>query len=407
MSELVRGSLILQAGREKSVLNRHPWLFSGGIGRVEGQPEPGDLVRVVDSRGRALALAYYNPHSQIRGRILTWNPDEPIDDHFWLERIRRAVRGRELLSLAPHTTAYRLINAEADGLPGLVVDKYSDFLVVQCGTMGVEKRKEQLVRLLVAELQPAGVVERSDMDTRPQEGLRPQSGLLAGEAPPPELIVQENGLPFGVNLLAGHKTGLYLDQRDNRQLVCQPHFVAGKAVLNVFAYTGGFAVYAAAHGAASILNIDSSVPVLEQAERNVERLSLSSQSSDRTPHHYLAGDAFRILRDYRDEGRLFDVVILDPPKFAPSKGDVPKASRGYKDINWLALRLLRPGGLLATFSCSGHIDADLFQKIIFGAAADAHRDVQIIHTLTQGPDHPVLLSFPESAYLKGLLCRVW
>lgn len=411
-------NLHLHAKSVKAVQNRHPWLFSGGIRRVEGEPQPGDLVQMVDDRGRALALAYFNPHSQIRGRILTWNPAEIIDDSFWLKRIRRAVRGRELLNLAPHTTAYRLINAEADGLPGLVVDKYDDFLVMQCGTMGIEVRKEQLVRLLVEELRPAGIVERSDMDTRPQEGLSAQSGHINGEHPPSELLVYENGLPFGVNLLTGHKTGLYLDQRDNRHLVCQPHFVAGKDILNVFAYTGGFAVVAAAHGARSIINLDSSVAVLEQAERNVERLAeggweLSPQSSSLNLHpsrshdEYIAGDAFRILRDYRDEGRTFDMIILDPPKFAPTKGDVPRASRGYKDINWLALRLLRPGGLLATFSCSGHISAELFQKIVFGAAADAHRDVQIIHTLTQAPDHPVLLTFPESAYLKGLLCRVW
>ncbi len=416
MMEQPSATLHLHNKSVKPVQNRHPWLFSGGIRRVEGSPQPGDVVRVADDSGRAVALAYFNPHSQIRGRILTWNPDETIDDAFWLARMRRAVRGRELLPLAPHTTAYRLINAESDGLPGLVVDKYGDFLVIQCGTMGIEVRKEQLVRLLMEELRPAGIIERSDMDTRPQEGLSAQSGHLRGELPPPELLVYENGLPFGVNLLTGHKTGLYLDQRDNRQIVCQPHFVAGKDVLNVFAYTGGFAVVAAAHGAHSIINLDSSVAVLEQAERNVERLAqggweLSPQRSVLAPQHarheYIAGDAFRILRDYRDEGRTFDVVILDPPKFAPSKGDVPRASRGYKDINWLALRLLRPGGLLATFSCSGHISADLFQKIVFGAAADAHRDVQIIHTLTQAPDHPVLLTFPESAYLKGLLCRVW
>ncbi|MBP8000110.1 MAG: class I SAM-dependent rRNA methyltransferase [Chloroflexi bacterium] len=403
MTNQATATLHLHAKSLKAVQNRHPWLFSGGITRVEGKPAPGDIVRVADDRGRALALAYFNPHSQIRGRILTWNPEEPIDDTFWRERIRRAVRGRALLPLSPHTTTYRLINAEADGLPGLVVDRYGDYLVMQCGTMGIEKRKEQLARLLNEELQPIGIVERSDMDTRPHEGLLPQSGLLTGSPPPTELIVTENGLPFGVNLLTGHKTGLYLDQRDNRHLVCQPHFIANKELLNVFAYTGGFAVYAAAHGAGSILNIDSSVAVLEQAEKNVERLASSSRPAD----EYLAGDAFHILRDYRDEGRQFDVIILDPPKFAPSKGDVPRASRGYKDINWLALRLLRPGGLLATFSCSGHIEADLFQKIVFGAAADAQRDVQIIHTLTQASDHPVLLTFPESAYLKGLLCRVW
>jgi 23S rRNA (cytosine1962-C5)-methyltransferase len=215
-------------------------------------------------------------------------------------------------------------------------------------------------------------------------------------------VVQENGHDFAVNLLEGHKTGLYLDQRDNRAIVCRPQNVAGKEVMNLFAYTGGFAVYAAAQGAKSILNLDSSADLLLQAEQNVLR-----QGQERPQDEYVAADAFRALRHYRDNGRQTDVVIVDPPKFAHSQGDVQKACRGYKDLNWLALRLIRPGGLLATFSCSGRVSADLFQKVVFAAAVDARRDVQIIQHLGQSADHPILLTFPESAYLKGLLCRVW
>jgi 23S rRNA (cytosine1962-C5)-methyltransferase len=397
------GTLLLKKGREKPAQNRHPWIFSGAISHVKGQPKPGDLVEIVDANGRFLARAYFNPHSQIQARLLTWDPlQEMIDEGFWRARLERAIAGRAALALEPGTTAYRLVNAEADGLPGLVVDKYGDFLVVQCLTLGIDRRKEMLVALLVELLNPAGVVERSDVNVRQKEGLIEVAGYLWGEKPPAELVVRENGHHFGVNLLTGHKTGFYLDQRQNRSIVCQPPFVAGREVLNVFAYTGGFAVYAAANGARAITNLDSSADALAQAEKN-----MALNGHDRPQDEYIAGDAFEVLRYYRDSGRQYDMVILDPPKFAHSRRDVERACRGYKDLNWLAFRLLRPDGFLATFSCSGLVSADLFQKVVFSAAVDAGRDAQIIQQLDQAPDHPILLSFPESAYLKGLLCRVW
>jgi 23S rRNA (cytosine1962-C5)-methyltransferase len=399
--ESINGKVILKPGREKPVLQHHPWVFSGAIARVEGEPAPGDLVLVADSYGRALANAYYNPHSQIRGRILSWDVNEPIDAVFWRGRLARAIAARQLLALEPRTTAYRLVNAEADGLPGLVVDKYGRTLVMQCLTLGIDRHKRLLAKLLADLVQPEGISERSDVDVRRKEGLPLTTGLLWGTVPPTVEIV-ENGLRFQVQLAAGHKTGFYLDQRENRAAVCQPHFVAGKTVLNVFAYTGGFGLYAAAAGAAAVTHIDSSVEALEQAERNV-----ALNGWERPSDEYIAGDAFEVLRYYRDAGQPFDVIILDPPKFAHSQRDVERACRGYKDLNWLALRLLKPGGLLATFSCSGLVSAELLQKVLFGAAVDAGRDVQMMRQLHQAADHPVLLSFPESAYLKGFLCRVW
>lgn len=398
-TELTTGILTLKPGREKPVLNRHPWIFSGAVHHSDGRFQPGDLVTIMSKDGRFLATAYANPHSQIRARILTWDPNEAIDDAFWQQRLRRAIANRAALDLE-QTTAYRLIHAEADGLPGLIVDKYGDYLVMQCLTLGIDRRKKLLADLLAAELQPAGILERSDASVRAKEGLPEASGLLWGALPPNPLLIQENGHTFAVDLSGGHKTGFYLDQRANRAIVCTPRHVAGKEILNVFAYTGGFAVYAAASGAGPITNIDSSLEVLELAEKNVQRAA-----PERPSDEYLLGDAFMILRDFRDNGRQFDMVILDPPKFAHSQRDVDRAARGYKDLNWLALRLLRPGGLLATFSCSGLVSADLFQKIVFSAALDAGRDVQILQPLAQAPDHPVLLSFPESAYLKGLFCR--
>jgi 23S rRNA (cytosine1962-C5)-methyltransferase len=400
MNEQITGKIILKSGRDKPVINRHPWVFSGAIQRLEGNPAPGTLVHVGDDNGRYLATAYFNPHSQIQARILTW-ANEEIDPAFWQRKIEQAIAGRTLLNLEPVTTAYRLINAEADGLPGLVVDKYGEYLVMQCLTLGIDRRKKMLATLLADLLKPKAIIERSDASVRAKEGLENEIGVLWGAPPTAPVTIQENALSFNVNLLGGHKTGFYLDQRDNRALAGRPEFVKGKEVLNVFAYTGGFAVYAAAYGAKSIINVDSSREALELAEINT-----MLNGGERPFDEYLLGDAFEVLRDYRDNGRLFDMVILDPPKFVNSKRDIDKASRGYKDLNWLALRLLRPGGILATFSCSGLLSADLFQKIVFSAAIDAGRTVQILHHMTQGPDHPTLLTFPESAYLKGLLCRV-
>jgi len=396
-------TLVLKPGREKPVVNRHPWIFSGSIRQiVDGEPQPGDWVTITAHDGRFLARAYYNPHSQITARILTWNPEETPDAEFWRTRLKRAQRLRSLLELQPQTNAYRLVNGEADGLPGLIVDKYGDYLVLQALTLGIEVRKGQLVELAAELFQPKGIIERSDVSVRKKEGLDPARGLLWGQGPPEPLIVSENGHRFEVDLLQGHKTGLYLDQRENRRSVCQPNLVDGREILNVFAYTGGFGVYAAVNGSAQITNIDDSAAVLEVARRNAE-LNASERQYQVS---YLVGDAFSLLRTYRDKGQSFDMIILDPPKFAHSKRDVEAACRGYKDLNWLAFRLLRPDGLLATFSCSGRVSADLFQKVVFSAAVDAGRQVQILQHLSQAADHPISLTFPESAYLKGLLCRV-
>lgn len=396
---MTNAQLILKKGREKPILQQHPWLFSGAIQRIEGNPKAGEIVAVHGSNGRFLALAYYNPHSQIRGRVLSWQ-ETAIDTNFWRIQLQRAIQYRKKLQLEPNTTAYRLVNAESDGLPGLVVDKYGDYLVIQCLTLGIDQRKQLITELLVELLQPKGIIERSDMAVRKKEGLTAVSGLLYGQEPPEQYTILENGHQFSIQLLAGHKTGLYLDQRDNRALVCQPQHTQDAEILNVFAYTGGFGVYAAPY-AKSILHVDSSIPALEQAEYN------TNLNANRPQDDYLAGDAFEILRDFREEGKQYDLVVLDPPKFAHSQRDITRATRGYKDLNLQALHLIREGGLLATFSCSGLISADLFQKVLFGACIDAGRTVQIMHHLHQANDHPTSLTVPESAYLKGFLCRVW
>lgn len=395
------GALHLKPGREKPVGNRHPWIFSGAVRSVEGDPEPGELTDVFSAGGEWLAVAYYNPHSQIRARILSWEENATIDEGWWRKRLAEALARRTALSLEPETNAYRLVNAEADRLPGLVVDGYGDYLAIQCLTLGIDRRKELLIRLLAELAQPAGIVERSDVGVRKKEGLTEVAGVRFGKRPPGELIVRENGFKFGADLLEGHKTGLYLDQRENRALLGERRFVQEKTVLNAFAYTGGFAIYAAAGGAGTITNLDSSADALDLAERN-----MALNGYERPEDEYVAGDAFDVLRHYRDSDRTFDVIVLDPPKFAYSQRDVQAACRGYKDLNWLAFRLLRPGGYLATFSCSGLVSADLFQKVVFGAVVDAGRDAQILYQLNQAPDHPILLTFPESAYLKGFLLQV-
>lgn len=399
--EPIAGALVLKPGRDKPVRNRHPWVFSGAILRTEGGPQPGDLVTILDSGSEPLGTAIYNPASQIVARLISWDAQEPIDDAFWRGRLQRAVDSRTLLALPPATTACRLVYAESDGLPGLIVDRYNDVLAVQLLTLGMERRREMLFDLLQELLSPAAIVERSDVDVREKEGLESVSGVVRGTLPD-EIVIRENGFSFPVDVAGGHKTGFYLDQRDNRALLNDPALVGGKTVLNVFAYTGAFGVYAAAGGAAKVLQIDSSVPALETAEQTMALNSFANPD-----HEYIAGDAFEVLRYYREEDEQFDVIVLDPPKFAHSQSGVERATRGYKDLNWLALRLLRPGGVLLTFSCSGLVSADLFQKVVFGAAVDAGREVQIMRHMSQAADHPVLLTFPESAYLKGLLCRVW
>ena len=397
-------TVYLHPGKDKPVRQRHPWIFSGAVARVEGQPGPGDLVDVADARGEWLARGYYNARSQIIVRLLTWQRDEVpaglADAEFWRSRLAAAAAARGELHLEPDTTAYRLVYAESDGVPGLIVDRYGDWLVVQLLTLGVEARRELLMELLAELFSPRGIVERSDATVRRQEGLELRSGLVWGKAPPSDLEIREHGLRFQVDLPGGQKTGFYVDQRANRRIVGAQ--AAGRRVLNAFSFTGAFGVYALAGGAEHVTNVDTSFDALTGAEA---ALRLNGFDPDRQAES-ICGDVFQVLRAFRDEGRLFDLVILDPPKFARSKAELEGAARGYKDVNLLGLRLLRPGGLLATFSCSGLVTADLFQKIVFGASVDAGRDAQVLARLSQGPDHPILLSFPEGEYLKGLLCRV-
>jgi 23S rRNA (cytosine1962-C5)-methyltransferase len=390
----------LKPGQEKSVLNRHPWVFTGAIAGTRGRrPEGGEIVDVVDADGAFLARGYYNPASQIAVRLLTWDADEPIDDAFWQRRLEASLARRRHYPPASDT-ARRLVYAESDGLPGLVVDQYNDWLVLQSLTLGIELRKKMLAGLLAEMMAPRGIYERSDSDVRRHEGLGDVTGVMWGKVPAEPVVIPEGGLRFGVDLQRGHKTGFYLDQRENRRRVAA-YCTNGAEVLNVFSYTGGFAVYAAAAGASRVVNVDSSADALAAARENA-RINGFERETD----GYVEGDAFQVLREYRDRARQFDVVILDPPKFAFSRGQVQAATRGYKDINMLAMRLLRPGGTLCTFSCSGLVSEDLFQKVLFGASVDAGREVRILERLGQGGDHPVLLTFPEAAYLKGFICRV-
>jgi 23S rRNA (cytosine1962-C5)-methyltransferase len=291
------------------------------------------------------------------------------------------------------------VHAESDFLPGLVVDRYGEHLVVQLLTLGVEQQREVIVAALVEATHPRSVSERSDADVRAKEGLGVSSGLLWGEQPPELIELREHDRHFLVDVRRGHKTGFYLDQRDNRARL--PAFCAGAEVLDAFAYSGGFAAYAATGGAAHVTLVDSSGPALALAERTLALNAIAVEQAT-----YVEGDVFRVLRAYRAEGRRFDVVVVDPPKLAASARDVERAARAYKDANLLAFQLLRPGGALFTFSCSGSVSAELFQKVVFAAALDSGRDAQIVGTLTQASDHPVALTFPEGAYLKGLICQV-
>ncbi len=392
--------LTLQDGKERPVLQRHPWVFSGAVAGVQGYVGRGDLVEVYSAHGEWLARGTWSSGSQIRARLFTWDAEEDIDDALLRRRIEQAAAARAALPPgllgAPH--AARLVFAEADGLPGLIVDRYGPFLAVQVLTQGMDVRRELVVRLLADILAPRGIVERSDAEVREKERLPPAEGVLWGEPPPERLLITQHGLAFEVELSAGQKTGFYLDQAVNRARVAA--YAPGREVLDCFCYTGGFSLYAARAGAAHVTAVDTSGPALELLRANAARNGLADAVEP------VAADIFKQLRQYRSDGRQFDMVILDPPKFAHERGQVDRAARGYKDINLIAMQILRPGGILATFSCSGLVSADLFQKIVFGAAVDARRDVQILERLAQAPDHPVLLTFPEGEYLKGLICRV-
>ncbi len=388
--------LTLKPGREKSLRRRHPWIFSGAVARVEGNPAPGETVRVLDARGTPLALAAFSPHSQIRARVWTWNPEEDITPAFFRARLKTALALRAGIPALQNTNAIRLVHGESDGLPGLVVDRYADTLVMQVLSAGAFYWRDTLTEMLMELSGAARLYERSDVDVRRLEGLPQDSGLRRGVPQNAPVEIFENELRFLIDVSGGHKTGFYLDQRDNRALVRS--LAHGREVLDCFSYTGGFTISALAGGAASVLTIDASEPALEMARQHVR---LNALPEERVT--FWTADVFQALRKLRDQGRSFDCIILDPPKFAPTASQAQKAARGYKDINLLALKLLRPGGLLATFSCSGGVDAALFQKIVAGAALDAGVDARILAHLHQAADHPVALHFPEGAYLKGFL----
>ena len=388
--------MTIKSGREKSLLRRHPWIFSGAMKSVDTGVESGDFVRVEAADGGFLAHAAFSEKSQIIARVMSFNENDVIDEDFFRQRIGDAVRYRA--ALARETNAMRLIHAESDGLPGLIADRYGDVVVIQLSTAGIDRQRDLLARLLMEATKAKTVYERSDADVRALEGLPPRNGWLLGAALQDEVVIEENGMRIAVDIAHGHKTGFYLDQRENRALT---RSLSGNAeVLNCFCYTGAMSVAALAGGAKSALSIDSSGPALAIAARNTALNNLDAARAE-----WLEADVFQALRKLRDQARSFDLIILDPPKFAPTAHHAEKAARAYKDINLLGLKLLRPGGYLMTFSCSGGIPAELFQKIIAGAALDAGVDAQILRRLNPGIDHPVAIHFPEGEYLKGLLLR--
>lgn len=391
--------LFLKKGREKSLLRRHPWIFSGAVDRVEGQPRRGETIRVNSHDGKFLACGAYSPDSQLRARVWSFEQSETVGRDFFLNRIRCALDYREFLGYNAGDGACRLLAAEADGLPGVIADRYGDYIVVQISSAGGEFFKKMIAEALMEATGCRGVYERSDLSARRKEGLEETVGLLAGEMPPELLFIIENGLRFKVDVYHGHKTGFYLDQKENRRVVRE--LSAGRRVLNCFSYTGTFGVCALKGGAAHVTNVDSSRPALETAEENYKLNSLPDSACDN-----IDGDVFEYLRHCRESGESFDMIILDPPKFIDSKNALMRGCRAYKDIALLAFRLLKSGGILVNFSCSGLMERALFQKITADAALDAGREALIVRELTQAPDHPVPLSFPEGLYLKGFVNRV-
>jgi 23S rRNA (cytosine1962-C5)-methyltransferase len=382
--------IILKKGRDAALIHGHPWVFSGALASVEGNPVPGDVVLAADAGGRPLALGFYNT-GDIAFRRLTDDPTARIDPAFWRRRIEEALALRRKV-VPPETNACRLINAEGDGMPGLVVDRYASVLVMTIGTAGMEKWRETVVEILAELLKPEGIYERSEGRSRQLEGLSDRVGAAAGEIPSGAEIC-ENGLHFEVDPVAGQKTGFFLDQRLNREIIGAVS--RESAVLNCFSYTGAFSVYAARGGASEVVSVEASAAANEIARRNLARNGLSPEQ-----HPVRTADVFDYFREGSDR---FDLIVLDPPAFAKSRKDVVRSARGYREINLQAARRLREGGFLATFSCSNPIDEELFARIVLGAVRDAKKTARVLRILGPGPDHPVNLAHPEGRYLKGLL----
>jgi 23S rRNA (cytosine1962-C5)-methyltransferase len=396
----MQAKVTLKPGREESLLRRHPWIFSGAVSEVSSNPEAGATVEVVSAQGDFLARAAYSPQSKILARVWSWDEDEKIDGEFFYKKVMESAAVRETYrGILPETNAIRLVHGESDGLPGVVIDQYGDTAVVQLSSTGAEYWRDDIIEPIKQIPGIKSIYERSDADIRTLEGLQPRNGLLWGSEPDKHSVISENSLSFFVDVRGGHKTGFYLDQRSNRAITRK--LVDGKNVLDCFSYTGGFALNSLVGGAASVTALDSSAEALELLQGNLENNMLPQERIS-----LIEGDVFHVLRHFRDQSKQFDVIILDPPKFAHTAAMAERAARGYKDINLLAFKLLRSGGTLVTFSCSGGVSSELFQKIVAGAALDGGVEARIMTRLHQDIDHPVALNFPEGAYLKGLVVSV-
>ncbi|WP_421945448.1 class I SAM-dependent rRNA methyltransferase [Pedobacter sp.] len=390
--------IILKRGKEKAAIQRHPWIFSGALEKVKGKPENGEVVKVFAFDNEFLGYGYYNSNSRVAVRLLEWDENQTIDKNWYQNRLKQAIASRQFI-LNEQTNTCRLVFSEADFLPGLIVDKYADFLSLQILSSGIETVKGDIVEILKSELNPKGIFDKSDATARGHEGLPIENGLLWGENPPEFLEVKENGISYHINIAEGQKSGFYCDQRDNRSILAS--YTDGKKVLDCFSYSGGFTLNSLAKNAKSVTSVDSSALAIETLKQN---LTLNKFDVDKVTA--IQSDVNKQLRAFKESGELFDVIVLDPPKYAPSRSAMDRAARAYKDLNRLGMLLLEKGGLLATFSCSGAVDIETFKQIIAWSALDAGKEVQIIKQFCQPEDHPVRISFSEGEYLKGLLLRV-
>ncbi|MDB5159329.1 MAG: pseudouridine synthase [Mucilaginibacter sp.] len=392
--------IILKKGKEKAVLQRHPWVFSGAIEQVKGKPANGDIVRLVNAKGDFMAYGFYNDQSRVALRLLEWDESITVNEDWFRHKVADAVAGRNELLSTGATNTCRLIFSESDYLPGLIVDKYADHLAVQVLTSGIEKMMPVIIDELQRLLNPKSVFDKSDASSRQHEGLETTNVVLFGDAPPESVEVKENNILYNINIAEGQKSGFYCDQRDNRKIVAG--YAKDKKVLDCFSYTGGFTLNALQNGALSVTSVDSSALAIETLKENIKLNKL-----DTNKHTAIQSDVNKQLRVFKDEGELFDIIVLDPPKYAPSRSALDRAARAYKDLNRLGMLLLNSGGLLATYSCSGAMNMETFKQVIAWAALDAGKQVQFINQFCQPEDHPVRSSFPEGEYLKGLLCRVF
>ncbi|MEJ2903944.1 class I SAM-dependent rRNA methyltransferase [Pedobacter panaciterrae] len=390
--------VILKKGKEKAAVLRHPWIFSGALDKVKGKPLNGEIVSVWSAEKEFLAYAYYNDQSRVALRLLEWDQNTEVNKAWYQQKLKSAIASRKHV-LSENTNTCRLVFSEADFLPGLIVDKYADFLSLQILSAGIETVKDDIIDILREELNPIGIFDKSDAGARKHENLEVTQGLLWGETPPEFIEVKENGVVYHINIADGQKSGFYCDQRDNRLILAE--YTKDKTVLDCFCYSGGFSLNSLKQGASHVTSVDSSALAIETLQHN---LTLNGLSQDKQTS--IQSDVNKQLRVFKEEGKKFDVLVLDPPKYAPSRSALDRAARAYKDLNRLGMLLLESGGILATFSCSGAVDLETFKQIIAWAALDAGKEVQIIKQFSQPEDHPVRISFPEGEYLKGLLLRV-